>query len=283
MPCSSPSPRCGRCARWGSGTASFSTQLRRRVAKTGAACANSGKTTRRTGRNGARPDQRESIIDSMRSVFALHLPRGRSGSAGRSGSCGRVADVGPISVTLAPFIAAAWSRARGGAAVRCRLAPDAVQLEEDAAGAPPAWPSCGAGFYGYYQLVGAGVLRYNRYDRRERDAGLVGDMTPRPRAAAYTAGGECSLSELWRPALWCSSSAAATLTARPKEDRRSSSNLRPVQGPRGVPDHSSTISGGSAPGRRVADGLEPHRQDGLHPARRPTRSGRRWRACWSTG
>ena len=41
---------------------------------TGAACANSGKTTRRTGRNGALPATAESIIDSMRSVFP-HLAR----------------------------------------------------------------------------------------------------------------------------------------------------------------------------------------------------------------
>src|SRR5688500_7424407 len=39
------------------------------VMKTGAACANSGKTTRRTGRNGAAPATAESIIDSRHSVF----------------------------------------------------------------------------------------------------------------------------------------------------------------------------------------------------------------------
>ena len=42
---------------------------RRTVAKIGAACANSGKTTSRTGRNGALPATAESIIDSIRSVL----------------------------------------------------------------------------------------------------------------------------------------------------------------------------------------------------------------------
>jgi hypothetical protein len=39
------------------------------VGKTGAACANSGNTTRRTGRNGALPATAASIIASIRSVF----------------------------------------------------------------------------------------------------------------------------------------------------------------------------------------------------------------------
>jgi hypothetical protein len=55
----------------------------------------------------------------------------------------------------------------------------------------------GAGFYGYYQLVKAGVLRYNRYDRRERGTLKVGDMTPDLALPLYT-GGEVKLSELWR-------------------------------------------------------------------------------------
>src|SRR6267142_6234486 len=50
--------------------------------KTGAAWANSGKTTRRTGRNGAAPATAESIIESMRSVFA-RIAR-RSNGLGRS-------------------------------------------------------------------------------------------------------------------------------------------------------------------------------------------------------
>src|SRR5437868_15174474 len=40
------------------------------VSNTGAECANSGKTTSLTGRNGAAPATAESIIESMRSVFA---------------------------------------------------------------------------------------------------------------------------------------------------------------------------------------------------------------------
>ena len=58
----------------GIGTASFSSSSAT-VTKTGAACANSGKTTSRTGRNGAAPATAESIIDSMRSVFARICPR----------------------------------------------------------------------------------------------------------------------------------------------------------------------------------------------------------------
>jgi hypothetical protein len=51
-------------------TASFS-RSSARVGYTGAAWANSGKTTRRTGRNGAAPATAESIIDTIRSVFAF--------------------------------------------------------------------------------------------------------------------------------------------------------------------------------------------------------------------
>ena len=86
-------PRCGRCARSGSGPPA-SRAAPPRVAKTGAAWANSGNTTRRTGRNGAAPASAESIIDSMRSVFAAHLPpldrvrRGRSGRRRPSSGCG---------------------------------------------------------------------------------------------------------------------------------------------------------------------------------------------------
>src|SRR4029078_11677304 len=40
------------------------------VSNTGAECANSGKTISRTGRKGAAPATAESIIESMRSVFA---------------------------------------------------------------------------------------------------------------------------------------------------------------------------------------------------------------------
>ena len=52
------------------------------VSKTGAAWANSGKTIRRTGRNGAAPAIAESIIESMRSVL-FRIAR-RSSGLGRS-------------------------------------------------------------------------------------------------------------------------------------------------------------------------------------------------------
>jgi hypothetical protein len=53
------------------------------------------------------------------------------------------------------------------------------------------------GFYGYYQLVKAGLLRYNKYDRRERGKLQVGDQAPDLALPLY-AGGEVKLSELWR-------------------------------------------------------------------------------------
>jgi hypothetical protein len=53
------------------------------------------------------------------------------------------------------------------------------------------------GFYGYYQLVKAGVLRYNQYDRRERGKLKVGAQAPDLALPLY-AGGEVKLSELWR-------------------------------------------------------------------------------------
>lgn len=54
-----------------------------------------------------------------------------------------------------------------------------------------------AGFYGYYQLVKAGILRYNKYDRRERGTLKVGDQAPDLALPLYE-GGEVKLSELWR-------------------------------------------------------------------------------------
>ena len=51
--------------------------------------------------------------------------------------------------------------------------------------------------YGYYQLVKAGVLRYNKYDRREKGKLQVGDQAPDLALPLY-AGGEVKLSELWR-------------------------------------------------------------------------------------
>ncbi|HET9317310.1 MAG TPA: hypothetical protein VFQ51_17090 [Vicinamibacteria bacterium] len=54
-----------------------------------------------------------------------------------------------------------------------------------------------AGFYGYYQLVKAGILRYNKYDRREKGKLQLGDQAPDLALPLY-AGGEVKLSELWR-------------------------------------------------------------------------------------
>ena len=64
---------------FGIGMASFSMSSLA-VSKTGAECANSGKTIRRTGRKGAAPATAESIIERMRSVFA-RIARRSSGFA----------------------------------------------------------------------------------------------------------------------------------------------------------------------------------------------------------
>ena len=53
------------------------------------------------------------------------------------------------------------------------------------------------GFYGYFELVKARVLRYNKYDRREHGTLKVGDTAPDLALPRY-AGGEVKLSELWR-------------------------------------------------------------------------------------
>ena len=53
------------------------------------------------------------------------------------------------------------------------------------------------GFGLYYVLVREGVIRYNRFDRRERGTLKVGDPAPDLRLAGY--GREpLRLSELWR-------------------------------------------------------------------------------------
>ncbi len=59
---------------FGMGTASFSISSAT-VTKKGAACANSGNPSSRTGRNGAAPATAESIMDSMRSVLPRICPR----------------------------------------------------------------------------------------------------------------------------------------------------------------------------------------------------------------
>jgi hypothetical protein len=52
------------------------------------------------------------------------------------------------------------------------------------------------GFYGYKQLVRAGVLRYNKYDRRERGELKVGSAAPDLQLQMY-GGAPLRLSELW--------------------------------------------------------------------------------------
>ena len=52
------------------------------------------------------------------------------------------------------------------------------------------------GFYGWMQLVKKGILRYNKYDRRERGTLQVGAPTPDLQLAAYD-GRMLRLSELW--------------------------------------------------------------------------------------
>jgi hypothetical protein len=53
------------------------------------------------------------------------------------------------------------------------------------------------GGFVYYQLVKAGILRYNRYDRRERGTLQVGDSAPDLELTMYD-GSPVKLSELWR-------------------------------------------------------------------------------------
>jgi hypothetical protein len=50
--------------------------------------------------------------------------------------------------------------------------------------------------YGYYQLVKAGVLRYNKYDRRERGELKVGGVAPDLALTMYD-GSPVRLAELW--------------------------------------------------------------------------------------
>ncbi len=52
------------------------------------------------------------------------------------------------------------------------------------------------GFYGYMQLVRAGVLRYNKYDRREKGELRVGSMAPDMSLNLYD-GSPVRLAELW--------------------------------------------------------------------------------------
>ena len=55
----------------------------------------------------------------------------------------------------------------------------------------------GVGALTWYQLVKAGVLRYNKYDRRERGTLAVGSQAPDLALAMYD-GSTVRLSELWK-------------------------------------------------------------------------------------
>ena len=52
------------------------------------------------------------------------------------------------------------------------------------------------GLFGYMELVKAGYLRYNKYDRRERGRLQVGDQAPDLELARH-GGGTVRLSSLW--------------------------------------------------------------------------------------
>ena len=54
-----------------------------------------------------------------------------------------------------------------------------------------------AGFGVWYVLVREGILRYNKYDRRERGTLKAGDAAPDLALTAYE-GSTLRLSELWR-------------------------------------------------------------------------------------
>ena len=55
----------------------------------------------------------------------------------------------------------------------------------------------GAGFFVWYQLVKAGVLRYNKYDRREKGTLQVGHVAPDLSLTMYD-GSSVRLSEMWK-------------------------------------------------------------------------------------
>ena len=52
------------------------------------------------------------------------------------------------------------------------------------------------GAFGYFQLVKAGVLRYNKYDRREKGALAMGGTAPNLTLTMYD-GSPLRLAELW--------------------------------------------------------------------------------------
>jgi hypothetical protein len=63
-------------------------------------------------------------------------------------------------------------------------------------GAAAALGLAAVGAFTWYQLVKAGVLRYNEYDRRERGALRVGGAAPDLALSMYD-GSTVRLSELW--------------------------------------------------------------------------------------
>ena len=79
------------------------------------------------------------------------------------------------------------------ASVNCRLPMRRKLL----IGAGAALGFAGACAFTWYQLVKAGVLRYNEYDRRERGALRVGGAAPDLALAMYD-GSTMKLSELWK-------------------------------------------------------------------------------------
>lgn len=54
-----------------------------------------------------------------------------------------------------------------------------------------------AGGFAYFELVKAGYIRYNRYDRRERGSLKVGETAPDLELTMYD-GSPVRLSELWQ-------------------------------------------------------------------------------------
>ena len=52
------------------------------------------------------------------------------------------------------------------------------------------------GYFGYFQLVKAGILKYNQYDRREKGALKVGAAAPDLALTRYD-GSTVRLSDLW--------------------------------------------------------------------------------------
>src|SRR4029450_10801105 len=104
---------------------------------------------------------------------------------------------------LAPPLFCARSRARKAPGGRCRLPRMRLRWPRSPRWRKVAWIAAGVvvvgagGFFGWMELVKAGILRYNKYDRRERGSLRVGAPAPDLTLPRYE-GGELKLSELWR-------------------------------------------------------------------------------------